>query len=56
LVRGTNMHAKTVLILLFALCTTVMSGCYWKHPDPREPIIEPAANHTEATSAAARCP
>lgn len=46
------MRAKTVLILLFALFTAVMSGCHWKYPDPGEPVITPAANDAKTSAAA----
>jgi hypothetical protein len=52
LVSETIMRAKTVLILLFALFTAVMSGCHWKYPDPGEPVITPAANDAKASAAA----
>jgi hypothetical protein len=38
------------LILLFTLFASVMSGCDWRHPDPREPVIAPAANDAKVTS------
>jgi hypothetical protein len=50
--RETIMRGKTILILVLTLFTAVMSGCNWRYPDPREPVITPAANDAKATSAA----